>query len=177
MSQEAGTGKGARDGLETRQSRDGGGHPGCTGLASAWAPEPPPGGPWLSQPKCCGSPRGVAGRPPKANEKHSFGPEKQTHSPLTSFQALKVKRGCGPSELGGGHSLFNPRAALAPDECNTGTCPGETTAHHPGIRSWNRSTGPMNLTLLFLAHFCKRFHIFIIFLYPQKYSCTNKRRR
>lgn len=130
--------------------------------------------PRLSRPRCCGRTWGAAGRPPKENEKQSFGLENQTHSPLTSFQALKVKQGYGSSEPGCALPLQS-RAALAPDECNTGMCPGETTAHHPGIRSWNRSTGQMNLILLSLAHFCKCFHIFIISA-PQKYSFTNKRR-
>ena len=86
--------KGGPGRVRTRQSRDGGGRPGCTGPASAWAPEPPLGSPRLSWPRCCGGPRGAAGRLRKANEKQSFGPEKHTHSPLTSFQARKVKQGC-----------------------------------------------------------------------------------
>ena len=86
--------KGGPGRVRTRQSRDGGGRPGCTGPVSAWAPEPPLGSPRLSWPRCCGGPRGAAGRQRKANEKQSFGPEKHTHSPLTSFQARKVKQGC-----------------------------------------------------------------------------------
>lgn len=117
-------------------------------------------------------------QPPKKNEKQNFGREHHTQStdflPGSGSQARMQLITTWVFTL-----VFNPRThipgQLWPLINVTQVCAQERS--QLTVRLSDSGTDPpgqINLTLLFLAHFCQCFHIFIIFVFKSTDSPTSE---
>ena len=149
---------------------------GCTGPGLAWAPEPRPVSSWLYWWQLrLQTLRSSSSRRKMRNRTWVLSTTHTVHWPPSRLWKWSKD---AEAQLGFSLFFFNPcthlPGQLRPLINVTQVCAQERSQLTVRVSdSGTDPPGQINLTLLFLAHFCQCFHIFIIFHF-QKYRFTNK---